>query len=85
MQCLIRTGHLKVQGYSKEVANRESPKCAAFEFGNSYCRSNKVNKIKNNPMKNQDLNTDRILSVHMVYADHYILRDPGRLYQTKGK
>ena len=41
--------------------------------------------IKNNPMKEQDLNKDNILPVQMVSADHYILRDPVRLYPKKGK
>ena len=33
VQWLIRTGHLKVQGNSKTVANCEMPNCAACEFG----------------------------------------------------
>ena len=35
-------------------------------------------------MKEQDLKKDTILSGKMVYVDHCILRDPGRLYHTKG-
>ena len=42
-------------------------------------------KRRKNPMKDQELNKDHLLPVHMVSADHYILRDPGRLYHTKGK
>ena len=42
-------------------------------------------EIKKNPMKDQDLNKDHLLPGQMVSADNYILRDPGRLYHTKGK
>ena len=45
----------------------------------------KVNITKNNPMKEQDLKKDHLLPGQMVSAEHYILRDPGRLYHTKGK
>ena len=74
-----------MQVNSKAVANCEGPKCAAFEFVKGHCRPNKVNTIKNNPMKEQELNKDHILSVQLVSADHYISRDPGMLYHTKGK
>ena len=74
-----------MQGNSKAVANCESPKCAACEFGKGRCRSNKVNTIKKNPMKEQELKKDHLLLGHMVSADHYISRAPGRLYHTKGK
>ena len=40
---------------------------------------------KNNPMKEQDINKDHLLPVHMVSVDQYILRDPSRLYHKKGK
>ena len=36
-------------------------------------------------MKEQDLKKDHLLPGQMVSAEHYILRDPGRLYHTKGK
>ena len=85
VQWLIRTGHLKVQGNSKAVANCEITKCAACELGRGHCLPNKVNKTKNNPVKEQDLKKEHILPVQMVSADHYISRDPGRLYHTKGK
>ena len=85
VQWLIHTGRLKVQGNSKAVANCERPKCAACEFGNGHHRPNKVNKIKKNPMKEQELKKDHLLPGHMVSADHYISRAPGRLYHTKGK
>ena len=67
------------------MANCERPKYAACEFGKVHCRRNKVNTIKKNPIKEKDLNKDNLLPVHMVSADHYISRDPGRLYHTKGK
>ena len=51
VQWLICTGRLKVQGNFKAVANFESPKCASCEFGKCHHRSNKVNTIENNPMK----------------------------------
>ena len=70
---------------SKAVANREISKCAACEVGKGNLRSNKLNKIKNDPMKEQYLNEDHILTRQMVSADHYIFRGPGRLYLTKDK
>ena len=73
-----------MQENSKEVANCERPKCAACEFGKGHRRPNKVNTIKKNPMKEQDINKDHLLPGHMVSADHYISRAPGRLYHTKG-
>ena len=36
-------------------------------------------------MKEQELKKDHLLTGHMVSADHYISRAPGRLYHTKGK
>ena len=36
-------------------------------------------------MKDQELKKDRLLPGHMVSADNYISRAPGRLYHTKGK
>ena len=36
---------------SKAVANCERPKCAACEFVKGHFQPNKINKIKNNPMK----------------------------------
>ena len=74
-----------MQGSSKAVANCESPKCAAYEFGKGHCRHSKVNTTKNTPMKEQELKKDHLLPGHMVSADHYISRAPGRLYHTKGK
>ena len=53
VQWLIRTDFLKLQVNSRAVAKFEIPKCAACDFGNGHHRSNKVNTIKNNPMKEQ--------------------------------
>ena len=36
-------------------------------------------------MKEQDLKKHHLLPGKMVSEDHYISRDPGRLYHTKGK
>ena len=36
-------------------------------------------------MKDQELKKDHLLPGQMVSADHFISRDPGRLYHTKGK
>ena len=85
VQWLIRTGCLKVQGNSKAVANCERPKCALCEFGKGRRRPNKVNTIKKNTIKEQDLKKDHLLPGQMVSTDHYILRDPCRIYHTKGK
>ena len=65
------------------MASYERLKYAASEFGNNHCPPNKVNAIKKNPIKEQDLNKDNLLPGQMVSADHYILRDPGRIYHTK--
>ena len=65
------------------MANYERPKCAAYKFVKGYCLPNKLNTIKKNHMKEQELNKDHLLSGQMVLADHYISRDPGRLYQAK--
>ena len=54
-------GRLKVQGNSMAVANCERPKCATFEFGKGHCQPNKVNTIKKNTMKEQDLKKDNPL------------------------
>ena len=85
IQCLIHTGRLKVQGNSKAVANCKIPKCAACEFGKVHRQPNKMNTIKNNTMKEQELKKDHLLPGPMVSVDHYISRAPGRLYHTKGK
>ena len=67
------------------MANFERPNCASCEFGKGNRQSNKVNIIKNNPMKEEDIKKDHLLPGHMVSADHYISRVPGRLYHTKVK
>ena len=67
------------------MANYESPKCASCGVGKVRCWPNKVNAIKKNLMKEQDLNKDHLLTGNMVSEDHYISRAPGRLYHTKGK
>ena len=85
VQWLIRPGLLKVQGSSKVVYNYKSPKCAACEFGKGHRQPNKVNTTKKNIMKEKDLKKGHLLTGQMVSADHYISRDPGRLYHTKGK
>ena len=74
-----------MQGICKAEANNERPKCASCEFGKVHRRPNKINTIKKNPMKEQDLKKDYLLPGQMVSADHYISRAPSRLYHTKGK
>ena len=54
-----------MQGSSKAVANCERPKCAACEFVKGHRRPNKVNTIKKNPMKEQDLEKDHLLPGQM--------------------
>ena len=46
---------------------------------------NKVNTIKKNPMKDQELNKDHFLPVNIVSADHYISWTLVRLYHKKVK
>ena len=74
-----------MQGVSKAVANCESPKCDACEFFKVHPRPNKVNKIKNNTMKEQDPKKDNILPGQMVSSYQYISRASGRPYRTNGK
>ena len=74
-----------MQENSKAVANCESPKYSVCEFGKGRPRPNKVNTIKKNPMKEQEIKKYHLLPGHMVSADHYILRAPGRHYQRKVK
>ena len=50
-----------MQGNSKAVANCKRTKCAAYEFVESHRRSNKVNTIKNNLMKDKDITKDNFL------------------------
>ena len=54
------------------MANCERTKCAACDFGKDHLRPNKVNKIKNNPIKEKELKKDHMLPGQMVSADHYI-------------
>ena len=85
IQWLIITGRLKVQVNHKSLANREMPRCTDCDFVKGNSRTNKVNRIKNNPMKEQDIKKDHLLPGHMVSSDNYIPRDPVRIYHTKGK
>ena len=73
-----------MKGDYKAVAKCERPKCAACEFGKGHFRPNKINTIKKNPMKEQELKKDHLLPGQMVSADHYISRDQCRIYHTKG-
>ena len=74
-----------MQRNPKAVANCERPRYATCEFVKDHCQPNTMNTIKKNPMKEQELNKDYLLPGQMVSEYHYILRDPGRLYHTKGK
>ena len=74
-----------MQVNSRAVVKCESTNCAAYEFGKFHCLSNKVNTIKNNPMKEHDLKKDNLLPGQIVSADHYIYQDPGLLFHSKGK
>ena len=76
---------MKVQENSKALYICERPKFAAYGFVKVYRIPNKLNTIKNNPMKEQELKKDHLLPGQMVYADHYILRAIGSLCHTKGK
>ena len=67
------------------VANCESPKCATCEFGTGHRQPNKINTIKKNPVKEQEIKKDHLLPGKMVSADHYISWDTSRLYHKKGK
>ena len=42
---------MKVQVNSKAMTNYENPQCAACDFVKGRSWSNKVNTIKNNPMR----------------------------------
>ena len=84
MKWLICTGCLKVQGNSKAVEKCERPKCSAFKFGKGNHLPNRVNKIKINPMKEQDLKRYFLMPGNMVSTYHYISWAICRLYHTKG-
>ena len=68
---------------SKAVINFKRPEYLAGGFGNCRCRPNKVNTIKKNPMKKQELNKYPLLPGHMVSSDHYISKAIGRPLRTK--
>ena len=74
-----------MKGNSKSVANCEIHKCDACEFVKVHHQSNKVNTIKKNHMKEQELNKDHPLLGQMVSVYHYILKTLGRIYHTKVK
>ena len=57
---------------TKAVDKCGSPKCDACDFGKGNYLFNKVKKIKNNPMKEQEIKKYHLLTGHMVSADHYI-------------
>ena len=74
-----------MQGNSKGVKNYERTKCATCVFRKGHRQSNKLNTIKNNPLKEKELNNYNLLPGQMVSVDQYILRSPGRIYHTKVK
>ena len=74
-----------MQVSSKSVGKCERSKFDVCEFGKDHCQSNKVNTIKDNPMKEKYLKKDHLLPEQMVSTNHYIYRDPGKLYHTKGE
>ena len=67
------------------MSNCERPKFAECDFGKGRRQLNKVNTIKKNHMKEQQLKKDHIMPGQMVSADYYISRSPGRIYHRKGK
>ena len=67
------------------MAKCERLKFAACEFGKDHCQPNKVNTIKKNLMKEQDLKKDHLMPGQVVSAYNYISQDSGSLYHTKGK
>ena len=74
-----------MQVISKAVDNCERPKCDACDFGKGNRRPNKVNTIKNDPMKEQELKKYHLQPGQILSIYHYISRDPGRTYYTKWK
>ena len=85
VQSLFRTGRLKLQENSKAMDDGERPKCAACEFVKCHCLPNKVNTVKKNIVKEQELKKDHLLPEQMMSADHCISQAPGRIYHTKCK
>ena len=85
MQWLIRTGCLKVQGNPKALVHCESPKFSSCEFGKGHCRSNKVNTIKKDTIKEQDINNDYLcLDIWCLHITIYLGLQVGSTTQ-KGK
>ena len=74
-----------MQGNYKAVSNCEMPECDACEFGKGNHQYNKLKTIKNNHMKEQEINKDYLLPGNMISSDHYISRAPVRLYPKTGK
>ena len=65
-------GFWRCKENSKAVANFERTKYAACEFGKGHSWPNKVNTIKKNTVKEQELKKDNLLLGQMVYEYHYI-------------
>ena len=80
---LIFTGCMNVQVNANSVANCESPKCDVCEFGKFHRIPNKINNVKENPMKYQEINKDHILPGHMFSSYHYISWYPVRIYHKR--
>ena len=60
-------GYFKGENKSNFSGQFQMPKCSACDFGKGQRRPDKINTVKKNPMKNQDLNNNHILSVNIVY------------------
>ena len=67
------------------VLSRFSAEHAECHFGMGHSKANKINTIKNNPMKYQYPNNYHILIGQMASTDNHILVVKDRIYHTKDK
>ena len=63
----------------RAVENCERPRCSGCEFVRGSCKPYKVKTTNNNPIKEQDLKKDSLLTGQILSSHNYISRDPGRL------
>ena len=82
VKCLIQTWSIKVQVSPKEVVNCKRMNFFVYGFENENSQPKNIKTIKKNPVKEKDIKKGHNIPGQVVSADHYILRDSGRIYQS---